>query len=55
MSVKERRKYRRQFGYCGESFDQNEMVRTYLVKDGWLCKECYKNRDSFLYCIRKRG
>ena len=42
MAKTKARKYYRKCGYCGERFEQSDMVRTNIVKNGWLCKECYQ-------------
>ena len=40
-----KRKYIRKCGYCGKRFEQKDMVRTDLVRNGWLCKECYESEE----------
>ena len=40
-----KRKYYRKCGYCGKRFEQKDMVRTDLVRNGWLCKECYESEE----------
>lgn len=38
---KEKRKYFRKCGICGEKHEQSDMVRTEQSPNGWLCEECY--------------
>lgn len=40
-----KRKYYRRCGYCGKRLEQKFMVRTNLVKGGWLCRECYCDEE----------
>lgn len=40
-----KRKYYRKCGYCGKRQEQSNMVRTNIVKNGWLCKECYHGEE----------
>ena len=40
-----KRKYYRKCGYCGKRFEQKDMVRTDLARNGWLCKECYESEE----------
>lgn len=41
-----KRKYFRKCGYCGKRLEQRFMVRTDIVKGGWLCRECYFSEES---------
>ena len=40
-----KRKYYRRCGYCGKRLEQKFMVRTDIVKGGWLCRECYCSEE----------
>ena len=42
-----KRKYYRRCGYCGKRFERKFMVRTDIVRSGWLCKECYFNEEPW--------
>jgi hypothetical protein len=46
-----KRKYYRKCGYCGKRFEQKFMVRTGVVKGGWLCKECYCSEEPYFNFI----
>lgn len=41
-----KRKYYRKCGYCGKRLEQKEMIRTDIVNNGWLCKECFDGEES---------
>lgn len=36
-----KRKYYRKCGYCGKQLEQNDLIRTDIVDNGWLCRECF--------------
>jgi len=45
------RKYYRKCGYCGKRYEQKEMIRTDIVNNGWLCKECYYDEHKYFDSI----
>ena len=38
---KEKRKYYRKCGICGEKHEQSEMIRTDNSPNGWICFDCH--------------
>lgn len=43
-----KRKYFRKCGYCGRRLEQSHMIRTDIVRNGWLCKECYHDEAKYV-------
>ena len=39
--MKEKRKYIRKCGICGEQNDQSDMIRTKESPNDWMCCDCY--------------
>ena len=40
-----KRKYYRKCGDCGKRFEQSLMIRTKRSINGWLCTDCYVDRQ----------
>lgn len=36
-----KRKYYRKCGYCGDRYEQSEMLRTNQSPNGWICFDCW--------------
>ena len=45
---KQKRKYLRKCGCCGDRHEQSEMVRTDKSPNGWFCKWCYSAEIDLL-------
>ena len=44
-----KRKYYRKCGDCGKRFEQLLMIRTKRSINGWLCTDCYVDRQIAEY------
>lgn len=34
-------KYYRRCGICGKRYEQSEMIRTNILRSGWICNDCF--------------
>lgn len=41
---RQKRKYYRKCGICGERHEQSDMIRDLCSPNGWVCIECYARK-----------